>query len=159
MVSALCFWRLLWSKMCASLLKKSNFPMKGAEQRSENFIMDRAPSKSQKKAWKKEILWYLHFADYRLIWFRFYNIFISNSWQRRHFLGKGYDSRQPDKIVGWLLSPYDYWKYFLIKSIPNICQQYVFLYFCARVSPMRPAPAEPPQGRKAARVCGCSGAT
>ncbi len=32
-------------------------------------------------------------------------------------------------------------------------------YFCSRVSPVRPAPAESPQGRKAARVGGCSGAT
>jgi len=32
-------------------------------------------------------------------------------------------------------------------------------YFCSRVSPARPAPAESPQGRKAARVGGCSGAT
>ncbi len=28
-----------------------------------------------------------------------------------------------------------------------------------RVSPVRPAPAETPQGRKAARIGGCSGAT
>ena len=28
------------------------------------------------------------------------------------------------------------------------------MYFCARVSPMRPAPVELPQGRKAARVDG-----
>ena len=31
-------------------------------------------------------------------------------------------------------------------------------YLCIRVSHIRPAPAELPQGRKAARVCGCSGA-
>jgi len=31
-------------------------------------------------------------------------------------------------------------------------------YFCAGVSPVRPAPTEIPQGRKAARVGGCSGA-
>ncbi len=31
-------------------------------------------------------------------------------------------------------------------------------YFCARVSPTRPAPFELPQGLTAARVLGCSGA-
>ena len=31
-------------------------------------------------------------------------------------------------------------------------------YFCARVSPARPAPFELPQGLTAARVLGCSGA-
>ena len=33
-----------------------------------------------------------------------------------------------------------------------------FIYFCARVSHTRPAPSKFPQGRKAARVGGCSGA-
>ena len=37
----------------------------------------------------------------------------------------------------------------------NIVGKY---YFCARVSPARPAPFEFPQGLTAARVGGCSGA-
>ena len=40
-----------------------------------------------------------------------------------------------------------------------ICRKYKIFYFCRRVSPVRPAPAEFPQGRKTARVGGCSGAT
>ena len=40
-----------------------------------------------------------------------------------------------------------------------ICREWKNFYFCRRVSPVRPAPAESPQGRKAARVGGCSGAT
>ncbi len=41
----------------------------------------------------------------------------------------------------------------------EICGEDKILYFCSRVSPVRPAPAESPQGRKAARVGGRSGAT
>ncbi len=40
-----------------------------------------------------------------------------------------------------------------------VCRNVKIFYFCRRVSPVRPAPAESPQGRKAARVGGCSGAT
>jgi len=46
------------------------------------------------------------------------------------------------------------------KSLPSffIWDINKFSYLCARVSHIRPAPAKLPQGRKAARVCGCSGA-
>jgi len=40
-----------------------------------------------------------------------------------------------------------------------VWQEMKNFYFCRRVSPVRPAPTESPQGRKAARVGGCSGAT
>lgn len=36
--------------------------------------------------------------------------------------------------------------------------KYIKMYFCARVSLIRPAPAESPQDRNVARVSGCSGA-
>jgi len=50
-------------------------------------------------------------------------------------------------------------KIFSVKLSGLICGIYKIFYFCRRVSPVRPAPAEFPQGRKAARVGGCSGAT
>ncbi len=40
----------------------------------------------------------------------------------------------------------------------SVWQECNFLYFCRRVSPVRSAPAESPQGRKAARVGSCSDA-
>ena len=49
-------------------------------------------------------------------------------------------------------------KIFLVKLSGLICGIYKIFYFCRRVSPVRPAPAEFPQGRKAARVGSCSGA-
>ena len=52
---------------------------------------------------------------------------------------------------------------FDVKKFPKdgvlVCGESKIFYFCRRVSPVRPAPAESPQGRKAARVSGCSGAT
>jgi len=65
-----------------------------------------------------------------------------------------------------MTSFYQVFRYICRKVCGNItgCVKIVWremknFYFCRRVSPVRPAPAESPQGRKAARVGGCSGAT
>lgn len=44
------------------------------------------------------------------------------------------------------------------KSTHIFCRNTKYLYFCSRVSLIRPAPAELPQARNRARVCGRSGA-
>jgi len=46
----------------------------------------------------------------------------------------------------------------MVKTSKTICPESEIFYFCARVSPVRPAPVEFPQGLTAARVDGCSGA-
>ena len=44
------------------------------------------------------------------------------------------------------------------KNEKKFCQNKKYIYFCRRVSPMRPAPVESPQDLTVARVGGCSGA-